>query len=49
MDIFFKMILEKITWPSLNDTEDGDEDVSLEDLCRITSFLRDYIENGMLY
>uniref|UniRef100_A0AAV2IUU8 Uncharacterized protein n=1 Tax=Knipowitschia caucasica TaxID=637954 RepID=A0AAV2IUU8_KNICA len=38
-----QIILGKINWP-LQD-EDGDSDVSLEDACRITGYLRTFIEN----
>lgn len=36
--------LGKINWPT--EDEDEDTDVSLEDTCRITGFLRTFIENG---
>lgn len=38
------MVLEKINWPTQD--EDEDREVSLEDTCRITGFLRTFIENG---
>ncbi len=41
------MILDKIVWPSFDDLEDEEDDVSLEDVCRLVGFLRCYIENGM--
>lgn len=38
------MLLEKITWP----TEDSDnEDFDIEATCRITGFLRMFIETGI--
>lgn len=40
------MVLDKINWPTQE--EDEDSDVSLEDTCRITGFLRTFIENGTL-
>lgn len=41
-----QMVLDKIKWPTQE--EDEDSDVSLEDTCRITGFLRTLIENGTL-
>jgi len=41
-----QMVLEKIKWPT--EDEDEDSDVSLEDTCRITGFLRTFIQNGKL-
>ncbi|XP_077378930.1 G2/M phase-specific E3 ubiquitin-protein ligase-like [Festucalex cinctus] len=37
-----QMVLEKITWP----VEDIDEDFDIESMCRITGFLRMFIENA---
>ncbi|MGH0119457.1 UNVERIFIED_CONTAM: hypothetical protein FKN15_076681 [Acipenser sinensis] len=40
-----QMILERITWPTLNVEEDDDEDdCSLETKCHITGFFRIFIE-----
>ncbi|KAK9513246.1 hypothetical protein VZT92_026795 [Zoarces viviparus] len=38
------MVLGKIKWPT--EDEDEDHDVSLEDTCRITGFLRTFIESA---
>lgn len=38
------MLLEKINWPTEDANEDSD--VSLEDACRVTGFMRTFIENG---
>lgn len=38
-----QMVLEKIKCPTQDDDEDSD--VSLEDTCRTTGFLRSFIEN----
>lgn len=40
------MVLDKIKWPTQD--KDEDKEVSLEDACRITGFLRKFIENGKL-
>lgn len=40
------MVLEKINWPT--EDEDEDTDVSLEDTCRITGFLRTFTVNMYL-
>lgn len=40
------MVLDKINWPTQDEEEDSD--VSLEDTCRITGFLRTFVENGKL-
>ncbi|XP_034095626.1 uncharacterized protein LOC117561984 isoform X4 [Gymnodraco acuticeps] len=37
-----RMVLEKINWPTQD--EDEDSEVSLEDSCRLTGFLRTFIE-----
>ncbi|MEQ2176523.1 hypothetical protein GOODEAATRI_028815, partial [Goodea atripinnis] len=37
------IILDKITWPTHDDEEDIE--VSLEDTCRVSGFLRTFIEN----
>ena len=42
--MFCQMVLDKINWPTQDDEEDSD--VSLEDACRVTGFLRAFIENG---
>uniref|UniRef100_UPI0037E8F1A3 G2/M phase-specific E3 ubiquitin-protein ligase-like n=1 Tax=Semicossyphus pulcher TaxID=241346 RepID=UPI0037E8F1A3 len=39
-----QMVLEKINWPSQDQEEESD--VSLEDACRITGYLRTFIENA---
>ncbi|XP_031726469.1 uncharacterized protein LOC116396175 isoform X2 [Anarrhichthys ocellatus] len=39
-----QMVLEKIKWPT--EDEDEDSDVSLEDTCRTTGFLRTFIETA---
>ncbi|CAB1437079.1 unnamed protein product [Pleuronectes platessa] len=39
-----RMVLDKIKWPTQDEEEDSD--VSLEDTCRITGFLRTFIENA---
>nr|XP_023666598.1 uncharacterized protein LOC111843331 isoform X2 [Paramormyrops kingsleyae] len=39
-----QMVLDKIKWPTQD--EDEDKEVSLEDACRITGFLRTFIENA---
>lgn len=36
------MLLEKITWP----VEDSDDDFDIESSCRVTGFLRMFIEPG---
>ena len=40
------MVLDKIKWPTQDEEEDSD--VSLEETCRITGFLRTFIEDGKL-
>lgn len=42
--VFFKMLLEEITWP-VEDSDD--EDFDLDTTCRITGFLRMFIETGI--
>ncbi len=37
------IILQHITWPH----EDDDDDYSLDTKCRISGYLRHFIENGM--
>ncbi|XP_031171600.1 uncharacterized protein LOC116061499 isoform X2 [Sander lucioperca] len=39
-----QMVLDKINWPTQDEEEDSD--VSLEDTCRITGFLRTFVENA---
>ncbi|MEQ2273593.1 hypothetical protein XENORESO_006221 [Xenotaenia resolanae] len=40
----YTIILDKITWPTHDDEEDIE--VSLEDTCRVSGFLRTFIENA---
>ena len=42
--VFLKMFLQKITWPA---EDSDDEDFDLESTCRITGFLRMFIETGI--
>lgn len=43
------MILDKITWLSEDsDSDSEDEDFDIESKCRITGFLRTFIEAGMI-
>ncbi|KAJ8348992.1 hypothetical protein SKAU_G00275810 [Synaphobranchus kaupii] len=39
-----QMILDKIIWPSPD--SDDDDSLDLESSCRLTGFIRQYIENG---
>ncbi|XP_038578501.1 uncharacterized protein LOC119905489 [Micropterus salmoides] len=39
------VILDRVTWPMQSDTDDEDDDTSLEDKCHISGFLRKFIED----
>lgn len=44
LSFFIQEILDRIIWPA--ECSSDDEDTSLEEKCRISGFLRQYIENG---
>lgn len=43
--MFYQMVIDKITWPAQD--SDEDEEFDVESMCRITGFLRIFIETGI--
>ncbi|XP_057692292.1 uncharacterized protein LOC130915989 [Corythoichthys intestinalis] len=41
-----QLLLERIIWPAESDSDDDTDDPSLDEKCRITGYLRKYIENA---
>lgn len=42
--MFYQMVIDKITWPA---QDSDDEEFDVESMCRITGFLRIFIETGI--
>lgn len=43
--MFYQMVIDKITWAAQD--SDEDEEFDVESMCRITGFLRIFIETGI--
>lgn len=46
--LYFKMILDRIIWPTVDSDDEEYGDYSLEDTYRMTGFFRLFIETGKL-